>query len=53
MSSLWPQVTGSNHRYLLKIEEREEGGTPAIVGCIRAGLAFQVKQVSMNKHSIR
>jgi selenocysteine lyase/cysteine desulfurase len=36
-------VTDKDHVYLNKIQEREEGGTPDIVGCIRAGLAFQLK----------
>jgi len=31
--------------YLDNIEEREEGGTPAIVESIRAGLVFQLKEV--------
>jgi selenocysteine lyase/cysteine desulfurase len=31
------------HEYLTDIEHREEGGTPAIVGSIRAGLVFQLK----------
>lgn len=26
------------------MEEREEGGTPNIVGCVRAGLAFMLKE---------
>ena len=33
-----------DHKYLKDIEHREEGGTPAIVESIRAGLAFQLKQ---------
>ena len=32
------------HRYLEDPEQREEGGTPAIVESIRAGLVFQLKQ---------
>jgi selenocysteine lyase/cysteine desulfurase len=36
-------VNASEHRYLADVEEREEGGTPDIVGSIRAGLAFAVK----------
>ena len=39
------QVTRDTHLYLKDIEEREEGGTPAIVESIRAGMAFQLKQV--------
>jgi selenocysteine lyase/cysteine desulfurase len=31
--------------YVARIEEREEGGTPAIVGDIRAGIAFLVKDM--------
>jgi hypothetical protein len=30
--------------YEADIEHREEGGTPDIIGCIRAGLVFQLKQ---------
>jgi selenocysteine lyase/cysteine desulfurase len=37
-------VTPSGHRYLDDPAHREEGGTPAIVGSIRAGLVFQLKQ---------
>lgn len=37
-------VTDSAHRYLSNRAEREEGGTPDIVGTIRAGLAFKLKQ---------
>lgn len=36
-------VTDKDHRYLKKIYEREEGGTPLIVGSIRAGLVIQLK----------
>ena len=36
-------VNPTEHRYLDDIEHREEGGTPAIVGSIRAGLVFQLK----------
>ncbi|XP_041473906.1 uncharacterized protein LOC121422784 [Lytechinus variegatus] len=32
------------HRYLKQIEMREEGGTPSIVGAIRAGLVMQLKE---------
>ncbi len=32
------------HRYLTDIEHREEGGTPAIIESIRAGLVFQLKE---------
>nr|CCA19626.1 cysteine desulfurase putative [Albugo laibachii Nc14]CCA22876.1 cysteine desulfurase putative [Albugo laibachii Nc14] len=37
-------VTESKHSYLTGLEEREEGGTPDILGSIRLALAFQVKQ---------
>ncbi|XP_062513772.1 uncharacterized protein LOC134189497 isoform X2 [Corticium candelabrum] len=37
-------VSRTSHRYLQEHEMREEGGTPNIVGCIRAGLAFQLKE---------
>lgn len=41
------QVTENHHRYLKEIEMREEGGTPDITGSIRAGLVFQLKDVSV------
>jgi len=37
-------VNPSEHRYLPDPAQREEGGTPAIVESIRAGLVFQLKQ---------
>jgi len=37
-------VNHAEHRYLSDPEHREEGGTPAIVESIRAGLVFQLKQ---------
>ena len=37
-------VNPFEHRYLDDVEMREEGGTPAIVDSIRAGLVFQLKQ---------
>ncbi len=37
-------VTSTEHSYLEDVEHREEGGTPAIVDSIRAGLVFQLKQ---------
>ena len=37
-------VTEKEHTYLLNPEEREEGGTPDVVGSIRAGLVFQLKE---------
>ena len=38
------------HVYVDDIESREEGGTPAIVESIRAGLCFQLKQVSCHQN---
>lgn len=37
-------VNPSEHVYLSDLEHREEGGTPAIIESIRAGLVFQLKQ---------
>ncbi len=37
-------VNAQEHRYLSDPEHREEGGTPAIVESVRAGLVFQVKE---------
>jgi selenocysteine lyase/cysteine desulfurase len=37
-------VNPDEHRYLEDPEHREEGGTPAIVESIRAGLVFQLKE---------
>ena len=37
------KVRRDGHRYLKGIEEREDAGTPQIVGSIRAGLVFQLK----------
>ncbi|MDH4280111.1 MAG: aminotransferase class V-fold PLP-dependent enzyme [Acidimicrobiia bacterium] len=37
-------VNPSEHDYLTDVEHREEGGTPAIVESIRAGLVFQLKE---------
>ena len=37
-------VNPVEHRYLSSVEAREEGGTPAIVESIRAGLVFQLKE---------
>ena len=37
-------VNNEGHRYLADPEHREEGGTPAIVESIRAGLVFQLKE---------
>ena len=36
-------VTPTKHAYVRDVERREEGGTPAIIGSIRAGLVFQLK----------
>jgi selenocysteine lyase/cysteine desulfurase len=36
-------VNATEHRYHADVEHREEGGTPDIVGAIRAGLVFKVK----------
>lgn len=36
-------VNTEQHLYLTDIEHREEGGTPAIIESIRAGLVFQLK----------
>jgi hypothetical protein len=37
-------VNATEHRYLADPEHREEGGTPAIIESIRAGLVFQLKE---------
>jgi selenocysteine lyase/cysteine desulfurase len=37
-------VTAASHSYLDDPEHREEGGTPEILGAIRAGLVFQLKE---------
>ena len=37
-------VTKDHHLYIADPEHREEGGTPAIIGAIRAGLAFKLKE---------
>ena len=37
-------VNPTEHRYLTDPVQREEGGTPAIVEAIRAGLVFQLKE---------
>ncbi|WP_367281734.1 aminotransferase class V-fold PLP-dependent enzyme [Ilumatobacter sp.] len=37
-------VNPTEHDYLPEVEHREEGGTPDIVGSIRAGLIFQLKE---------
>ena len=40
-------VNPEEHRYLEDPVHREEGGTPAIIESIRAGLVFQLKEVFM------
>ena len=35
-------MTDHAHRYLENLEEREEGGTPNILGAIRCGLVFHL-----------
>ena len=37
-------VGPTEHRYLDDVAHREEGGTPDILGAIRAGLVFQLKE---------
>ncbi len=37
-------VNTLEHRYLTDPEHREEGGTPAIIESVRAGLVFQLKE---------
>lgn len=37
-------VRPDSHEYLTDIERREEGGTPSIIGSIRSGLVFQLKE---------
>jgi selenocysteine lyase/cysteine desulfurase len=37
-------VNAREHRYIEDPEQREEGGTPAIIESIRAGLVFQLKE---------
>ncbi len=37
-------VNPQDHQYLDDIEHREEGGTPAIIESIRAGLVFKLKE---------
>jgi selenocysteine lyase/cysteine desulfurase len=36
-------VTDTAHRYLANREEREEGGTPDLVGAVRTALALRLK----------
>ena len=37
-------VNATDHRYVSDIEHREEGGTPDIVGAIRCGMVFGLKE---------
>mmetsp|Transcript_5629 Transcript_5629/g.7814 ORF Transcript_5629/g.7814 Transcript_5629/m.7814 type:complete len:437 (+) Transcript_5629:52-1362(+) len=37
-------VTEGHHRYLSNLEEREEAGTPQLLGDVKMGLAMNVKQ---------
>ncbi|WP_108818779.1 aminotransferase class V-fold PLP-dependent enzyme [Pseudovibrio sp. Alg231-02] len=37
-------VTPEDHRYVANAERREEGGTPAIIESVRAGLVFKLQQ---------
>lgn len=37
-------VTPEDHRYIDDPEHREEGGTPAVIEAVRAGLAFKLQQ---------
>ncbi|MBX2798232.1 MAG: aminotransferase class V-fold PLP-dependent enzyme [Myxococcales bacterium] len=37
-------VSSDMHTYIADVEHREEGGTPDILGSIRAGLVFQLKE---------
>jgi hypothetical protein len=37
-------VNHNQHRYLSDVEHREEGGTPAIIEAIRAGLVFKLQR---------
>jgi len=43
-------VNAMEHRYLADPEHREEGGTPAIIESIRAGLVFQLKEAVGVEH---
>ncbi len=37
-------VNAVEHRYIDDVTHREEGGTPSIIGAIRCGLVFQLKE---------
>eukprot|EP00039_Didymoeca_costata_P005534 m.82303 g.82303 ORF g.82303 m.82303 type:complete len:1086 (+) comp12863_c0_seq3:256-3513(+) len=51
-------VTEDAHRYLENLEEREEGGTPNVIGSIRCGMVFQLwdafgpKEIALREESI-
>ena len=45
-------VNPDMHRYIDDVEHREEAGTPSIIGSIRAGLAFALKE-SVGTETIR
>ncbi len=45
-------VNPDDHRYIDDVEHREEAGTPNIIGSIRAGLAFALKE-SVGTDTIR
>ena len=45
-------VTSQSHHYVEEPERREEGGTPAIIESIRAGLVFQLKE-AVGEETIR
>lgn len=38
-------VTAQHHRYVTNVQRREEAGTPGILGDIRAGFAFRIKDL--------
>lgn len=46
-------VTRTCREYNYHIEIREEGGTPDIIGCIRAGLVFQLKDALDMKYLLK
>jgi selenocysteine lyase/cysteine desulfurase len=46
------KVAKTKHCYLEDNEEREEGGTPAIIESIRLGLVFQLKE-ALDEDNVR
>lgn len=46
-------VTAGSHRYLSNREEREEGGTPDVVGTVRAALALRLKRLCGGPQMVR